>query len=196
MDVEGLQKYIIELLEENLDPRLTYHGITHTIDVMTSAMRLADMEELNGRSRDLLKSAALLHDIGMLHKYEDHEFESAEMAEEILPGFDYEKKDIDEIKEMILSTRIPQSAANKLQKILCDADLDYLGRDDFHILSLSLKYEWDTMQINPTTLREWYQIQVDFLTNHEYFTESAQKLRNDKKMEFLDQIKEICQFKK
>ncbi len=196
MYVESLQKYIIELLEENLDPRLTYHSPTHTIDVMTSAMRLADMEKLNGHNRDLLKTAALLHDIGMLHKYEEHEVESAEMAGEILPGFGYKEENIDEIKEMILSTRIPQSATSKLQRILCDADLDYLGRDDYHILSLSLKYEWDTMQINPTTLREWYQLQVDFLTNHEYFTKSAHKLRNDKKMEFLDQIKEICQFKK
>jgi HD superfamily phosphodiesterase len=196
MNVESLQNYVIETLEENLDPRLTYHNAAHTIDVMTSAMRLADMENVNGHDRELLKTAALVHDMGMLRTYRDHEDESIAIAREILPGFGYNDEQLEKITKMILATRIPQSATNILEEILCDADLDYLGRDDYHILSLSLKYEWDLMEINPTSLREWYQVQVDFLSSHKYFTASAKKLRQSKKIEYLDQIVEICQFKK
>jgi hypothetical protein len=196
MDVEGVQKYVINTLEENLDPRLTYHNLSHTIDVMTAAMRLADMENVNGHDRELLKTAALMHDMGMLRTYQDHEYASTEIASEVLPDFGYSDENIESINKMILATRIPQSAGNILEEILCDADLDYLGRDDFHILSLSLKYEWDTMNINPTSLREWYQIQVDFLSSHKYFTNSAKKLRQAAKSSYLDQIVEICQFKK
>lgn len=196
MDFEGVQNYVIRTLEENLDTRLTYHNLAHTIDVMTAAMRLADMENVNGHDRNLLKTAALMHDMGMVRTYRDHETASTEISMEVLPDFGYTSKDIETINNMILATRIPQTANNKLEEILCDADLDYLGRDDFHILSLSLKYEWDTMDINPTSLREWYQIQVDFLSSHKYFTKSAIKLRQAIKAEYLDQIVEICQFKK
>lgn len=196
MDVEGLQDYILNKLDEELDPRMTYHNSGHTLDVMISAMRLAEMEKVNGYEKDLLRSAALIHDTGMLRTYSDHEDASCEIGREILPQFGYSEEEVEKIIEMIMSTKLPQSAKNISEKILCDADLDYLGRDDFHMLSFSLKYEWDTMGINPTTLNEWYHIQVEFLSSHAYYTDSARNLRQAKKEQFLNQIREICEFKK
>ena len=54
------------------------------------------------------------------------------MAREILPAYGLTRDQIDTICGMIMATRIPQSPSNQLERILCDADLDYLGRDDFY----------------------------------------------------------------
>jgi len=64
------------------------------------------------------------------------------------------------------------------------------------MISHQLKYEWDVLGINPTTLNEWYQIQINFLSNHEFFTDSALRMRKAGKQKNLDEIREICALKK
>jgi hypothetical protein len=195
MDIEGLKRRVILLLTNDLDARLAYHNLEHTLDVYDAAIRLAEMEDVNKKDLPVLQATALLHDIGMLREYIGHEEKSVEIARELLPGFKFGKKEIDKVCEMIMSTMLPQNANGNLEQIICDADLDYLGRPDFHMISLRLKYEWDILGIRPTTLHEWYRIQVDFLSNHTYFTASAKKLRQEMKEEHLRQIMDICSVK-
>jgi predicted metal-dependent HD superfamily phosphohydrolase len=127
----------------------------------------------------------------MLKTYIGHEFASTELTEEFLPGFGYSPSQIARINKMIMTTKLPQSATGKLEQILCDADLDYLGRDDFFMIAHRLKFEWVVQNFKPTTLQEWYLLQISFLTNHRYFTKSAIESREEKKQENLLQIKEI-----
>ena len=90
---------------------------------------------------------------------------------------------------MIYATIIPHNPKNKLEKIICDADLDYLGRDDFFDIADSLRRELrDHGKIKSDRL--WDEIQVKFLTQHQYFTKSAKKMRDAKKAEHLQVIKD------
>lgn len=73
---------------------------------------------------------------------------------------------------MIMATRLPQSPLSKLAEILCDADLDYLGREDFFEIADTLKREWMQMDFISSDT-EWNQKQLGFLSSHTYFTESA-----------------------
>lgn len=192
MNYEAAKKYILNKLERELDPRLTYHSIDHTLDVLESAARLAEMEHLPPHELLLLKTACIFHDAGMLITYRGHEDASIEICHETLPAFNYSIEDTEIICRMILTTKLPQCASQHLDKILCDADLDYLGRPDFFMIAHRLKYEWDILDFHPTTLMEWYKIQRDFLSAHKYFTLSAKKLRQTYKMENLKQIEFMC----
>ena len=196
MNYEAVKKFILDKLEKELDPRLTYHSISHTMDVLESAIRLAELEKLSSKEILLLKTACLFHDSGMLVTYGGHEEASVEMCREVLPAFDYNDEDTAIINRMIITTKLPQCGSQKLDKILCDADLDYLGRADFFMIAHRLKYEWDILNIHPTTLQEWYKIQRDFLSAHRYFTVSAKNLRQSNKMENLKQIEFICNHEK
>ncbi len=187
---------MLNKLQKELDPRLTYHSVNHTLDVFYSAKHLAEMENLEEHDIHLLETAAIYHDCGMLVTYAGHEEASIKIAEDILPQFNYSKSDIEVIRNMIITTKLPQSASVHLDMILCDADLDYLGRPDFFMIAHQLRYEWQMMQVHPTTLRQWYQIQVDFLNNHKYFTRSAIDLRQDGKLHNLAQINEILNHEK
>jgi len=190
MNYTEAREFILEKLKRELPPNLYYHGIHHTHDVFESADRIAMMENITGGDLDLLRTAALFHDVGFLIKYKSNEEESAVLAREILPGFDYTHEQIERICRMILSTKIPQAPEDILDQILCDADLDYLGRDDFFTTALKLKREWYDHGMK-TTLKEWYLQEYDFLMQHRFFTNSAKALRLEKKKKHLSEIKEL-----
>lgn len=197
MDFEGAKQYILTILEQELKPTLYYHDINHTLDVYNSAERIAALENMSPEETLLIKTASLFHDSGMLRTYTGHEEAACEIARETLPGFGYVPSEIDCICRMIMTTKLPQSASDKLEMIICDADLDYLGRADFFMISHRLKMEWDLLKINPTSLREWYELQVRFLESHKFFTKAAIESRNRGKQKNLDQIKDlICLNKK
>jgi hypothetical protein len=137
-----------------------------------------------------LATAALLHDIGMLDDFTDHETASVNVAKRILPELEYTDEDITEISKLIMATRIPQEASSLGEQIICDADLDYLGRDDFFMIAHRLRCEWNCQGKN-YTLKDWYTMQVSFLKKHHYFTKSAILLREETKQIHLQQIMEL-----
>lgn len=190
IDFESAKTFIIEKLKNELNPDLKYHNLAHTIDVYNSATILAAIENITGRHLLLLQTAALYHDAGFLIKYKGHEEISVLIAREELPKYGYKEDDLSLIESMIMSTRIPQTPSSNLDSILSDADLDYMGREDFFMNAMRLKQEWMDYGII-TSLKDWYLIQRDFLQKHNYFTDAAKRMRQEKKMIHLSQIKEL-----
>ena len=191
MDYNGAKDFIVHKLREELKPELLYHSIEHTFDVLESAERIGTLENINGHEITLLKTAALFHDSGMLIQYIGHEEASTVLTKKYLPEFGYSDDDIKIINDMIMTTKLPQSAQTHLEKILCDADLDYLGRDDFFMIAHRLQYEWNKLEINQTNLLTWYKLQYNFLTNHKYFTKAALSTRDEKKAKNIADVKEL-----
>ncbi|MBK6527333.1 MAG: hypothetical protein IPG07_18305 [Crocinitomicaceae bacterium] len=182
------ERHIMKILETQLSPKLLYHSINHTIDVTKAVERLAIMEGITDEDLFLLKSAATYHDAGFIEKYEKNEEIGMRLAREILPKYGYTKEQIDVIDGLIKATEIPQTPNSHLQQIMCDADLDYLGRDDFHDIANLLRRELrEHGKLNSD--RMWDEIQVKFLTAHTYFTKSAIRLRQEKKMKHIEEIK-------
>ncbi|MEI6454829.1 MAG: HD domain-containing protein [bacterium] len=191
MDFEGAKEYILSRLARELDPTLFYHSIEHTMDVHDAAIQLAHLENIAGKELDLLLTAALFHDAGMMVGYDNHEEVSAALAGEVLPSFRYNEEEILTVTGLINVTRLPQKASSSLEEIICDADLDYLGRNDFYIHSFQLRLEWETHAGKKTSLTDWINVQVQFLSNHSYFTKSAIALRDELKQKHLLELKAL-----
>ena len=131
MQFEKVKKYILGRLKKELTKNLTYHSLEHIKDVYAAAEQLASLEKISEDEKQLLLTAVLFHDSGFLYSQKDHEKLSCELARLHLPEFDYGPEQIEQICGMIMATQIPQNPKNKLEEIICDADLDYLGREDF-----------------------------------------------------------------
>lgn len=187
---EKLKAHIQSRLETEFQPCFYYHNLDHTIDVCDATLRLAKLEGVDSYHTIILTTAALLHDIGMLDDFMDHEAASAKVALKILPDFEYSKTEIEEVYNLIMATRIPQEASTLDEMIICDADLDYLGRDDFFMIAHRLRCEWKC-QGQSYSLKEWYTMQAAFLMKHHYFTRSAIQLREATKQLHLQQILEL-----
>jgi uncharacterized protein len=184
MQFEKVKKFILTKLKKELTKNLTYHSLGHIKDVYSAAENIARLEKVEGEDLTLLLTAVLFHDSGFLISQKEHERLSCEIALKHLPDFDYTPAQIERICGMIMATQIPQTPHNKLQKIICDADLDYLGRDDFFPIGDKLFDELVMYGIIDNE-NEWNKLQVRFLEKHHYFTTSAKKLRQAKKAENL-----------
>lgn len=188
MEYEKIKKIILKELKENLPEHLSYHSVMHVKDVINAVEEIAVAENVDGEDLMLLKTAALFHDTGFLHGAKDHEEKSCEIAQEYLLDYGYSQLQIDKIKGMIMATKIPQSPNNKLEEILADADLDYLGRDDFFKIGDKL-FDELTMFGIVNSERDWNLLQEKFLESHHFFTKTAINNRNQKKQENLEIIK-------
>lgn len=190
MDFERVKEYMIQRLKRELAPNLYYHGVHHTIDVMRAAEEIAEAENVKGLDKIILMTAALFHDVGFLIRYKENEDISVGMCWNILPRFNYTQSEIMMIAHIIMSTTIPQNPVNKLDSIMCDADLDYLGRDDFFIIGCNLRREWKEYG-NVLNVKEWYLQQIDFLSQHHYFTKTSTLRREEKKLRHLEYLSRL-----
>lgn len=181
------ERHIMQLLEQRLSKNLHYHSIAHTKDVVTAVERIALLEGVTDEGLFLLKSAATYHDAGFIEQYEKNEPIGARLTEEILPKYGYTDKHIEQIKDLIFVTAIPHKPKNQLEEIICDADLDYLGRDDFHEIADKLRRELKEHGKIESD-KQWDEIQVMFLKKHKYFTKTAIKTRRKKKKENIKEV--------
>lgn len=182
------EKYILQRLENELPSNLHYHDINHTKEVCAAVERLALMEGVLGDDIFLLKTAALYHDAGFIKQYAKNEDVGAALAQEVLPQFGYTQQQIEVIGQLISVTKIPHQPTNHLEEIMCDADLDYLGGDNFHQTADKLKLELMERKI-VTTDKDWDELQIKFLESHKYFTKTALQLRQKNKEKRIEEIK-------
>jgi len=178
---------ILNKLKIELPANLFYHSIQHTLDVYHCAESIAKEEGINASDLKLLLVAAIYHDAGYLKQNKDHEELSCAIAKEYLPNYQYSKKDIDTICGIILATKIPQTPKNHLEEIICDADLNYLGRTDFFSIGEYLYNEMLAFGYIKNR-EEWNNIQFDFMRKHHYFTATAIKHNQSQKDRNLKEV--------
>lgn len=189
MRAQKVINFVVNELEQKLPSGLVYHKVDHTLDVIDAAIRIAKQEKVDDIEMDLIMVAAVLHDVGYITKYLQNENEAADYAGTLLPKFGYGKEEIALIQSCILSTKIPQHPTNHLAEIVCDADLDYLGREDFFHISEKLRNEWINFGLISLDKKEWNSIQVKFLEEHNYFTKSSKEARAALKSKNLEAVK-------
>jgi adenylate cyclase len=185
-----IQEIVLDKLEKELPEFLYYHNVKHTVDVVTQAELIGWAEGCSDEEILLLKTAALFHDAGHIIGYDNHEEHGIKLAREFLPGYNYTDDQIDKISEIIMATKLPPDPKNLLEKIICDSDLDYLGRSDFIPVSNTL-YEELKAQNKIGSLNDWNKLQIKFLSNHQFFTNTAQSLREVNKQKQIDRIKSL-----
>ncbi len=182
-----LQEIILDRLERELPKNLYYHNVKHTVDVVTEVELIGWAEGVSDEEIVLLKTAGLFHDAGHTISYKDHEDRGCEIAREFLPKYSYNTVQIDRICEIIMATKLPPKPKNLLEEIICDSDLDYLGRIDFIPVSNTLYQELSDRNMIGT-LNEWNKLQVKFISNHNYFTNTARTLREVNKQKQIERI--------
>ena len=128
--------------------------------------------------------------MGQVVQSKGHEEISCKFAREILVSYDYDQEQIDIISDIIMATQLPPNPQNKLQRIICDADLDYLGRTDFIPVSDTLFKELQDQNIIDD-INKWNKMQVSFISGHQYFTEFAKNNREVNKQNQIERLRTL-----
>lgn len=189
VDRSGIETYIRQRFEKDFPP-LAYHNPVHIEDVYEAALRIATAEGVGPDEIELIRVAALFHDAGFIHTLDKHEECGADMAAGVMPCFGFTQAQISIVCQMIMATRVPQDPKSLLDRIICDADLDYLGRPDFYPIGNRLFQELrETGKVQDE--RTWNMIQKKFLGAHRYHTEFGRNHREPQKQERLKEIEAL-----
>lgn len=195
VDFYHMRKDILNRLKSLLPEGIKYHDIPHTLNVEKAAIRFAKLEGIKESEMITLRTAVLFHDAGFILQYSENEDFAISMAKSILPKYGYSDVQISEIIGIINSTKFQIEPVTLLEKLMCDADHDYLGRPDYHSIATKLRIEMLNFGTNFTD-KEWCEYQLNFLENHHrYYTETAQNIREyGKKARILDLHKQLKDF--
>lgn len=191
MDFEFARRFTINKLKSSLPDELDYHNIKHTLNVEKAAIRIAQLEGVAGEELILLRTAVLFHDAGFILKYSNNEDFGIKMAKNELPKFGYGKEQIKTVCEIISATRREEFPDTLLKKIMCDADHDYLGRADYHIVAKTLRNELANIGQKMSEL-EWINFQIEYLENvHQFYTQTSKNVRDRSKVNRIEELKEM-----
>lgn len=185
-----VEQHVVAILKRDLPNNLFYHGIHHTFDVLQSAEEIGRHEGITEDEMLLLKVAVLYHDAGFTKVYRNHEVVGCDMARADLPGFGFTTAEIEIVCGMIMATKIPQSPQNKLEYIIADADLEYLGTEDFWRIGNTL-FEEIKIYLGVESERQWNIIQLNFLKTHRYHTNFCRQHRDPMKLVHLHEVEKI-----
>jgi len=190
IQLTDIQEVVLDKLEKELPDFLFYHNVKHTVDVVTEVELIGWAEGCTDEEILLLKTAALFHDAGHTVSYDDHEYHGTLLVKEMLPAYGYSEEQLEKICRIIMSTKLPPKPGDLLEQIICDSDLDYLGRSDFIPVSNTL-YEELKAQDKITNLNDWNKMQVKFISGHQYFTATARQLREVNKKLQIERIRSL-----
>lgn len=187
MQLDAAMNFIFRTLEQRLPATCSYHNLQHTKSVCRAARELGIEEGLNGDDLAILLTAAAYHDSGFLKTCQNHEDISCEIAGENLARFGYTGEQIARVCRLIMSTRMPQQPQTRAERIICDADLYYLGTDSYQAVAENLYHELQHAGIQKSR-KEWSAEQRSFLGSHQYFTEAARRKLDKTKAKNLDKL--------
>lgn len=188
MNFEGAKQFILSKLREELPDYLSYHNLAHVEDVYQVTLQLCKAEGVSTHQTLLAATAALFHDTGFTVSRENHESISCSIARHYLTDYDYSENDIEIICKAIMATRMDIPPTDIVAQIVCDADLDYLGRPDFEMISTRLFQELLHFGL-VHDVDDFDRKQIVFFETHRYYTRTAIAHRDALKQENLSKIK-------
>ncbi len=181
--------YVTGLLNKYLPAICKFHNIHHTLNVVQFCYELGDHYCLPKTDMEKLLMAAWFHDTGYCLSIDDHENESVTVASTFLESHNVTDDYTFSVNNLILATKRLAEPSTLAEQIICDADTQHLGAEDYFKWSALLKEEFELKNCQELSDKEWKHMNICFFNSHRYFTEYAQRWWGEQKLENLKQLK-------
>ncbi len=179
--VKETGNYVSKLLAEKLSDSIEFHTIEHSKCVVANSEFIGKSSGLDEDEINIVKLCAWFHDTGYIIKPKGHEEESAKIAAEFLASKGIDEATISRVKNCILATIVPQQPKDLISKVLCDADLVHLSKDNYFERIEKMRNEWVNLSEKKIGKRKFHATSVKFFQMHQYHTDFAKKELQPKK---------------
>jgi len=186
--IQQSEKFVLNLLSK-LPDSYSFHNTQHTLNVRSTVLQLAKAEGLSNEETEILEIAALFHDIGYTETYDGHEAAGAKIASDFLSKQNYPDEKIEQIKALIMSTKMGNTCSNLSQKILKDADMSHIGKKKYIRASKELRNEWKSILGKDIKDIDWSASNISFLKEHKFLTPSAKALFQKRKAKNISKLR-------
>ena len=170
-----------------------YHCPQHTLEVIAYCIEIGTESGVSGEELEILQIAAWFHDTGYDDAGYGHEEKGVVIARNFLEEINYSAKKIELITSCIRMTNLGATPSTLFEKIIRDADLAYLGTNDFKRQSNALREEWRLTRNQKFSDYDWVKGQVSFLSTHVFHTLYAQDRFQPTKLQNLGTMKELLE---
>lgn len=182
------QRFLTEKSRMNF---LSYHSFFHTSSVVNSSIKLCEGEGLNSSQTSHITLAAWFHDHGFADEPKDHERVSCDYLRAFLKKEDQKQCfDREVLFSLIMATELNAQPENKMEEIIRDADLHYIGSNDFFRQADLLRQEWSKIMNKHFDEIGWLENNIRFLSLHQYYTETARRWYQPLKQKNLEKLQQ------
>ena len=168
------EKFVVELLSNELSPNYLYHNLRHTQRVVKNTKELLESCVLSEKEKEVLEVAAWLHDTGYTKGTANHELASCTIAEKFLTNNGYDPQGVAKVSEYIMATERYAEPKTLPEKIIRDADASHFAKKSYMETSDLLREELKLLGIANYTHKEWLNANIKmFRTEHHFYTDYA-----------------------
>ena len=162
--------YVSTLLSTQLDPKVTFHTIDHTQNVVNAVSKMSEFYKLNPLESTILITSAWFHDTGHIKQCKGHE----EISKNILRDFFRNKKVsqlfIEKCCQCIDATQMGSEPKSHLDAIINDADFFHITMPNYWIITEQLKQEIEYLNKTHINNKDWYEGNLQFLDSLQFST--------------------------
>lgn len=187
--VQKAERFVQNLFDKEIPAQYVYHNFEHTSRVAGMIAELADEAQVSSEDKENLVLSALFHDTGFSISSRDHENHSKEIATRFLESEGLQQQRIDAILKCIDATRLGHVPENRLEMLIKDADTSNLGEENFFEISEQLRQELNAVHNEGIDKLAWDQINLQFLQEHQFYTEEAKNRFSDAKQSHIKSIR-------
>lgn len=190
--IDKLQDEALSYLGENLDKHYTYHNAEHSLEVCNAVKLFTEKSDLPDFTIAALRIAAIFHDFGYLIRSNENEALAWEYIQEFGSRSNIDRKYLLAAHELILETVYPYKPQTPAGEILCDADIEYIGREGFVEKALLFRRELAS-EGTVFSDQQWWILELDFLKENTFFSSICKKMRTPGRLSNLEKAREYLQ---
>lgn len=181
----------LDFLTAGLPEVYAYHNALHTQDVCESLFEIAPTLALPESEIDALITAGVFHDFGYLDSYLDNEALALPYMKKFCQKAGIAETVVHRANELILETSYPYFPVSETGKLLCDADIEYIGRSFEYFISRAdhLRHELANVENLRFSDHQWIAAEVDFLQKNSFFSPVFRELRDAGRLSNLSLLK-------
>jgi predicted metal-dependent HD superfamily phosphohydrolase len=183
-----VQHFVQRHFDQEIPAQYVYHNFEHTRRVATVVADLANEADISPEERENLVISALFHDTGFSISTREHETHSKQIASEFLRTDGIPEERIAQIMRCIDATRLGHTPSGKLEMLMKDADTSNLGEDNFFEVTEQLRQELNAVNNEGIDEHAWDQINLQFLNDHQFYTEEAKNRFAESKAKHIKSI--------
>ena len=193
--INALQSAALDYLSANLPPDCTYHNAQHTLEVCNAVMEFTQHGDWPPEEYAALRIAAIFHDFGYLTAPEANEALALPYIKKFAADGAIDDRVVERAHELILETVYPYCPITPAGELLCDADIEYIGRDCFMERAGMFRRELQLQGLEYDDVT-WWNMEMDFLLRNKFFTPVCRQLREAGRQKNIAAVEKILrQFK-
>ena len=192
--IAELQQSALMFLAENLDKHYTYHNAEHSREVCSAVREFLHYFDTTPENSRALILAAVFHDFGYLVRSQNNEALALPYMQEFGKRFALPEQLLTRANDLILETVYPYAPHTREGMLLCDADIEYIGRSCFFSKAQLFRQELSGENIHFSD-RDFMLLEIKFLEENSFFTPVCQKLRSAGRLQNLQQLRTMFEEK-